>query len=44
MDYEAFFRGQLDDLRAEGNYRVFANLERHVGAFPRAILWVHGIN
>ncbi|MDF2232298.1 5-aminolevulinate synthase [Albimonas sp. CAU 1670] len=36
MDYEGFFRAQLDDLRAEGNYRVFANLERHVGDFPRA--------
>jgi 5-aminolevulinate synthase len=34
--YEAFFRGQLDGLRAEGNYRSFANLERQAGAFPRA--------
>ncbi len=36
MDYEGFFRDRLDDLRAEGNYRVFANLERHRGRFPRA--------
>ena len=36
MDYERLFTGQLDDLRAEGNYRVFANLERRCGAFPRA--------
>ena len=36
MNYEKIFRGQLDALRDEGNYRVFADLERHCGAFPRA--------
>lgn len=36
MDYETFFRDRLDDLRKEGNYRVFANLERNCGQFPRA--------
>jgi 5-aminolevulinate synthase len=36
MDYESFFTERLDQLRAEGRYRVFANLARRRGFFPRA--------
>ena len=37
MDFDALFNAQLQTLKDEGNYRIFAELERQRGQFPRAI-------
>jgi 5-aminolevulinate synthase len=42
MDFDQHFRKALAQLKTEGNYRVFADLERQAGAFPRAVR--HGPN
>ena len=36
MDYRSAFKASLARVRAEGRYRVFANLRRVKGEFPRA--------
>lgn len=36
MDYEAHFQAALDGLKEKGNYRVFAELQRRKGEYPRA--------
>ena len=36
MDFASYFTARLTALKSEGNYRVFADLERRAGDFPRA--------
>jgi len=36
MDYKSAFSAAIGQIREEGRYRVFADLKRHRGAFPRA--------
>ncbi len=40
MDFDTLFEAQLNDLKEEGNYRIFAELERRCGTFPRAMNYV----
>jgi 5-aminolevulinate synthase len=42
MDFESFFSDQLGVLKQEGRYRVFMDLERQAGSFPRAKRHVDG--
>jgi 5-aminolevulinate synthase len=42
MDYEGFFSERVSALKGEGRYRVFADLERRVGMFPKAQLHRNG--
>src|SRR2546430_14446288 len=37
MDYQSIFTAAIAALHAEKRYRVFADLERIAGRFPRAI-------
>lgn len=40
MDFQAYFKGELDAVREEGRYRVFTEIERHRGSFPHATRYV----
>ena len=42
MDYQRFFEEAIDQIHAERRYRVFADIERIVGKFPRAVWRAHG--
>ena len=42
MDYDAFFSEKLNALKARGDYRIFAELERRAGHFPSALKHVSG--
>lgn len=36
MDFATYFQDRIEALKAEGNYRVFADLEKRCGSFPKA--------
>jgi 5-aminolevulinate synthase len=36
MDYDKFFADRIADLKREGRYRIFVDIERQAGSFPRA--------
>lgn len=42
MDYPSFFKEKLQDIKTEGRYRVFADLERCAKDFPYAFYYNDG--
>jgi len=42
MDYTQLFADKITNLKNEGEYRVFAELARHAGNFPRATRYIDG--
>ncbi len=42
MDFEAIFEAKLASLHEGGNYRVFAEIERKAGSFPKAKRFING--
>src|SRR6185437_1908053 len=43
MDFDTFFSGRIQALHSEGRYRIFADLERRCGDFPRAFNHRQGV-
>ena len=44
MNYEDFFKDKLDDLKDEGLYRTFREIDRHQNLFPKALEYNNGKN
>ncbi len=44
MNYQEFFEQEIDKIKEEGRYRVFANVKRITGSFPKAIVQMNGIS
>ena len=42
MNYQRFFEEAIDQIHAERRYRVFADIERIAGSFPRAVWRANG--
>ena len=37
INYQDYFKKNLELLKSEGNYRIFADLEKIAGNFPQAV-------